>query len=55
MPSPIAALRPDLVLAGQQENRERDVLALAAAGINVCVTAMRSVADGQRNSPPWQR
>nr|WP_205703913.1 helical backbone metal receptor [Candidatus Chloroploca sp. Khr17] len=41
----IVALRPDLVLADQEENRERDVLALAAAGINVYVTAMRSVAD----------
>jgi ABC-type Fe3+-hydroxamate transport system substrate-binding protein len=41
----IQALRPDLVLADQEENRERDVLALSAAGIPVYVTAMRSVAD----------
>lgn len=41
----IIALQPDLVLADQEENRERDVLALGAAGINVYVTAIRSVAD----------
>lgn len=41
----IVALRPDLVIADQEENRERDVLALAAAGIQVYVTAIRSVAD----------
>jgi ABC-type Fe3+-hydroxamate transport system substrate-binding protein len=41
----IQALRPDLVLADQEENRERDVLALEAAGVSVYVTAMRSVAD----------
>ncbi|MEF3274797.1 MAG: helical backbone metal receptor [Chloroflexus sp.] len=43
--SAIIALRPDLVIAEQEENRERDVQALAAAGINVYVTAIRSVAD----------
>ncbi|MGQ9928331.1 MAG: helical backbone metal receptor [Chloroflexaceae bacterium] len=41
----IVALQPDLVIADQEENRERDVLALAAAGIQVYVTAIRSVAD----------
>jgi ABC-type Fe3+-hydroxamate transport system substrate-binding protein len=41
----IMALRPDLVLADQEENRERDVLSLEAARIPVYVTAMRSVAD----------
>jgi ABC-type hemin transport system substrate-binding protein len=41
----ILALRPALVLADQEENRERDVAALSAAGIPVYVTAIRSVAD----------
>jgi ABC-type Fe3+-hydroxamate transport system substrate-binding protein len=41
----ILALRPDLVLVDQEENRERDVLALAAAGLTVYATAIRSVAD----------
>lgn len=41
----ILALRPDLILADQEENRERDVLALSAAGIAVYVTAIRSVTD----------
>ncbi|MCS6939569.1 MAG: helical backbone metal receptor [Roseiflexus sp.] len=41
----ILALQPDLVIADQEENRERDVLALTAAGIPVYVTAIRSVAD----------
>jgi ABC-type Fe3+-hydroxamate transport system substrate-binding protein len=41
----IAALRPDLVIVDQEENRERDVLALSAAGIPVYVTAIRRVAD----------
>lgn len=41
----ILSLHPDLVIAEQEENRERDVLALAAAGVNVYVTAIRSVAD----------
>lgn len=41
----ILALRPDLVLVDQEENRERDVLALAAAGLPVYATAIRSVAD----------
>lgn len=41
----IAALRPDLVLVEQEENRERDVLALTAMGIPVYATAIRRVAD----------
>ncbi|MGB9753343.1 MAG: ABC transporter substrate-binding protein [Roseiflexus castenholzii] len=41
----IIALQPDLVIADQEENRERDVQALMAAGIPVYVTAIRSVAD----------
>lgn len=41
----IIALQPDLVIADQEENRERDVQALAAAGIQVYVTAIRSVTD----------
>ncbi|WP_322487647.1 helical backbone metal receptor [Chloroflexus sp.] len=40
----VLSLRPDLLIAEQEENRERDVLALAAAGVNVYVTAIRSVA-----------
>ncbi|NJO81591.1 MAG: ABC transporter substrate-binding protein [Blastochloris sp.] len=41
----IGELRPDLVIADQEENRERDVLALTAAAIPVYVTAIRSLAD----------
>lgn len=41
----IIALQPDLVVADQEENRERDVQALTAAGIPVYVTAIRCVAD----------
>jgi ABC-type Fe3+-hydroxamate transport system substrate-binding protein len=41
----IVALRPDLVIVDQEENREPDVLALSAAGIPVYVTTIRSVAD----------
>lgn len=41
----LVALQPDLVVADQEENRKRDVLALAGAGIPVYVTAIRSVAD----------
>ncbi|HEX9369580.1 MAG TPA: helical backbone metal receptor [Roseiflexaceae bacterium] len=39
----IRALRPDLVLASKEENRERDVAALAAAGVPVYVTDICSV------------
>jgi ABC-type Fe3+-hydroxamate transport system substrate-binding protein len=41
----IIALEPDLVLAEKEENRERDVMALCAAGIQVYVTDIRRVAD----------
>jgi ABC-type Fe3+-hydroxamate transport system substrate-binding protein len=41
----IVALRPDLVIANQEENRKDDVLALQAAGIPVWVTFPRTVAD----------
>lgn len=40
----VIALEPDLVLANQEENRERDVTALRDAGVPVYVTAPRSVA-----------
>ena len=39
----IAALAPDLVLANQEENRQRDVERLLAAGLRVFVTYARSV------------
>jgi ABC-type Fe3+-hydroxamate transport system substrate-binding protein len=41
--SAIAALRPDLVVANQEENRKLDVERLRAAGIPVWVTAIESV------------
>lgn len=41
----IVALEPDLIIANQEENRERDVLALAEAGLAVYVTDPRTVAD----------
>ena len=40
----IIALKPDLVIANREENRERDVAALAAAGLVVYVTDPRAVA-----------
>ncbi len=40
----IIELRPDLVIASCEENRERDVIALEAAGIQVYVTDIRTVA-----------
>jgi ABC-type Fe3+-hydroxamate transport system substrate-binding protein len=39
----ITALAPDLVLANEEENREPDLRALRAAGIEVLVTEVRSV------------
>lgn len=39
----ILELRPDLVIANREENRERDVLALVAAGCAVYVTDPRTV------------
>lgn len=41
----IRALQPDLVLASKEENRQRDVEALAAAGIAVYVTDICAVAE----------
>ncbi len=41
----IVALRPELVIANQEENRKEDVLALQAQGIPVWVTFPRTVAD----------
>jgi len=37
---------PDLVIANREENRERTVVALRAAGVDVWVTNPRSVAEG---------
>ena len=42
----VLELSPDLVIANQEENRERDVERLRAAGIPVWVTYPRTVADG---------
>jgi ABC-type Fe3+-hydroxamate transport system substrate-binding protein len=42
----ILALRPDLVIANQEENRRKDVERLGAAGIAVWVTYPRTVRDG---------
>ncbi|MBN8634957.1 MAG: ABC transporter substrate-binding protein [Anaerolineae bacterium] len=42
----IIALRPDLVIANQEENREADVVALRAAGIPVWVTFPKTVREG---------
>jgi ABC-type Fe3+-hydroxamate transport system substrate-binding protein len=39
----VLALRPDLVIANMEENREPDVLALRAAGVPVHVTYPRTV------------
>jgi len=44
----IAALRPDLVLANREENRQRDVERLEAAGLRVFVTYARRVAEAVR-------
>lgn len=41
----ILALQPDLVLAAKEENRERDIRALEAAGVPVYVTDIQRVAD----------
>jgi ABC-type Fe3+-hydroxamate transport system substrate-binding protein len=41
----IIQLRPDLVIANQEENRQEDVLALQSASIPVWVTFPRTVAD----------
>ncbi|GAA0607688.1 helical backbone metal receptor [Streptomyces crystallinus] len=39
----IAALRPDLVIANEEENRELDLAALRAAGLEVLVTEVRDL------------
>ncbi|HKC51675.1 MAG TPA: helical backbone metal receptor [Myxococcota bacterium] len=44
----IAALGPDLVIANKEENRERDVERLEAAGLRVFVTYARGVAEAVR-------
>jgi ABC-type hemin transport system substrate-binding protein len=41
----IRGLRPDLVIANQEENRRRDVEALAGAGVAVWLTYPRTVRD----------
>lgn len=41
----IAALRPDVVVVDTEENRREDADALAAAGLEVYATSVRSVAD----------
>jgi ABC-type Fe3+-hydroxamate transport system substrate-binding protein len=42
----VLALRPDLVVANEEENREVDLAALRAAGIEVDVTFVRTVPQG---------
>jgi ABC-type Fe3+-hydroxamate transport system substrate-binding protein len=42
----VLELRPDLVIANREENRERDVERLRAAGVRVWVTYPRTVAEG---------
>jgi ABC-type Fe3+-hydroxamate transport system substrate-binding protein len=61
----VRALRPDLVLANQEENREIDVQRLRASGIPVWVTVIRDLAEAFRSlrrmftvglgwtAPPW--
>ncbi|MER6105914.1 helical backbone metal receptor [Streptomyces sp. NPDC001832] len=39
----VVALRPDLVVANEEENREPDLAALRAAGIEVLVTEIRTL------------
>lgn len=39
----IVSLRPDLVVANEEENREADLAALRAAGLEVLVTEVRSL------------
>lgn len=41
----IASLAPDLVIANEEENREPDLAALRAAGIEVLVTEVRTLAQ----------
>ncbi|MFG2494257.1 helical backbone metal receptor [Streptomyces caniferus] len=44
----IAALAPDLVIANEEENREPDLAALRAAGIEVLVTEVRTLPQAFR-------
>jgi ABC-type Fe3+-hydroxamate transport system substrate-binding protein len=65
--SAIEALKPDLVVANQEENRRLDVERLRAAGVPVWVTAIESLDDALRSmrrlfaevlavdEPPWLR
>ncbi len=45
----IGALAPDLVVLDEEENRREDAEALAAAGLALVTTAVRSVADLDRD------
>ena len=45
----ISSLRPDLVVANQEENRQLDVERLRAAGVPVWVTAIESLDDALRS------
>ena len=60
----VLALRPDLVLANEEENRPHDVESLRGAGLRVLVTTVRSVPQALAvladlcdhlgpGSPPW--
>ncbi|UQX89780.1 helical backbone metal receptor [Jatrophihabitans telluris] len=61
----IAGLRPDLVIANQEENRELDVRRMRAQGLDVWVTAIESIDEAmaslarlftialQRPEPTW--
>ncbi|WP_371636815.1 helical backbone metal receptor [Streptomyces zaomyceticus] len=44
----ITALRPDLVLANEEENRAPDIAGLRAAGLDVLVTEIRTLDQGLR-------
>ncbi|WP_327357349.1 helical backbone metal receptor [Streptomyces sp. NBC_01304] len=44
----IIALAPDLVIANEEENREPDLAALRAAGLDVLVTEIRTLPDAFR-------
>ncbi|TQJ86890.1 helical backbone metal receptor [Streptomyces sp. SLBN-31] len=64
-PDDVLALAPDLVIANEEENREDDLAALRAAGVEVLVTEVRDVpqafreldrvvtACGARTRPRW--
>ncbi|MFD3516481.1 helical backbone metal receptor [Streptomyces sp. NPDC058657] len=61
----VVALRPDLVVANEEENREPDLTALRQAGLDVLVTRVRTLeqafselervlrACGADRRPPW--